>query len=601
MKRTKTKGSYNRGAGLPNVSRLAGSIALVVGAMGCASVQAMTIETGNPDFEARWDNTLRYTAGWRMEGQNKDFTNSYFYDDTENKFDRGDVVTNRVDLLSELDLVWKRAHGVRFSAAAWYDDAYQGKAEPNKQLAGSGNYTNDRYNSYATRYVSGLSGEILDAFAFTSFQLGDVGVNLKAGQHNVYWGESLYSIGNSIAYSQGPVDTIKAASSPGSEAKELFLPLKQISTQISLTDELSLSAQYLLDWKPFRTIPGGTFFAPADGSRSDLGAPLAAIPPAQQALIPGIPNGDDLEPGKKRGDFGLSLRWSPWWLEGTAGLYYRKFDEKVPWSFQQAGRVDLSPAFGLPAGTVVQPLPNAIRLNYARDTELYGFSLTKNLATVSLGGELSYRKNTALNSVSGYSVLAGGAAGPVSALGASGIEATYDEAEGARGNTWHALLNGIYLLPRTALWTGGSLQAELTYSRLDKITENENRFNGYGYACSGPKAYCTTKDAWGVQAGFTPEWPQLFPGWDVSMPISLAYGLDGNGPALAGVREDVYNYAIGVTGKYRGVHNFTLRWADSYAPYKINPASNIVTSDYTGGDAVSNNRGWLSLSYKATF
>src|SRR5690606_5777840 len=116
--------------------------------------------------------------------------------------------------------------------------------------------------------------------------------------------------------------------------------------------------------------------------------------------------------------------------------------------------------------------PNAIRLNYARDTELYGFSLTKNLATVSLGGELSYRKNTALNSVSGYSVLAGGAAGPVSALGASGIEATYDEAEGARGNTWHALLNGIYLLPRTALWTGGSLQAELTYSRLDKITEN---------------------------------------------------------------------------------------------------------------------------------
>lgn len=151
------------------------------------------------------------------------------------------------------------------------------------------------------------------------------------------------------------------------------------------------------------------------------------------------------------------------------------------------------------------------------------------------------------------------------------------------------------------MWTGGTLQAELTYSRLDKITENEGRFNGYGYGCTGPKAYCTTKDAWGVQMGFTPEWPQLFPGWDVSMPTSLAYGLDGNGPAMAGVREDVYSYSIGVTGKYRGVHNFTLRWADSYAPYKINRAQGIVTSDHTNGDAVLNNHGWLSLSYKATF
>ncbi|WP_235584235.1 DUF1302 domain-containing protein [Pseudomonas aeruginosa] len=581
MNKVNTRSARGCANDRPCLSKLSWSIALILGATGNGSAHAMAIETGNPDFEARWDNTIRYTAGWRMEGQNKDFTNSHFYDDTENKFDRGDLVTNRVDLLSELDLVWKRAHGVRVSAAAWYDEAYQGKSEPNKQLVGSGNYTNDHYTSYANRYISGLSGEILDAFAFTSFQLGDVGVNLKAGQHNVYWGESLYSIGNSIAYSQGPVDTIKAASSPGSEAKELFLPLKQISTQISLTDELSLSAQYLLDWKPFRTIPAGSFFAPADGSRSDLGASPAVGMPG------GIPNGDDLEPGKKRGDFGLSLRWSPWWLDGTAGLYYRKFDEKVPWSFTQIGLREMAP------GVVLAGMPNAIRLNYARDTELYGFSLTKNLATISLAGELSYRKNTALNSASGYTVLAGG--------NGAAAEASYSEAEGARGNTWHALVNGIYLLPRTPLWTGGTLQAELTYSRLDKITENEGRFNGYGYGCTGPKAYCTTKDAWGVQMGFTPEWPQLFPGWDVSMPTSLAYGLDGNGPAMAGVREDVYSYSIGVTGKYRGVHNFTLRWADSYAPYKINRAQGIVTSDHTNGDAVLNNHGWLSLSYKATF
>ncbi len=575
MKRTKTTSARGRVAGHLSVSKLSCSIALILGATGTACVQAMPIETGNPDLDVRWDNTIRYNAGWRMEGQNDDFNRSPFYDDTENKFDRGDMVTNRVDMLSELDVIWLQKHGFRVSAAAWYDDVYQGNPEPNDQLVGSGNYTNDHYNSYADRYIAGLSGEVLDAFAFTGFQLGDVSVNIKAGQHNVYWGESLFSIGNSIAYSQGPVDTIKAATSPGAEAKELFLPLKQVSTQIQLTDELSFAAQYLLDWKPFRLVPGGTYFSPADGSRSDLGNTAAA----------GfrIPNGDDLEPDD-RGDFGLSLRWSPYWLEGTAGLYYRKFDEKLPWSFTQLGVAQVAPG-------VFRALPNAIRLNYARDTELYGFSLTKNIGTVSVAGELSYRKNTALNSVSGFTVLP-----------ASNAAATYEEAEGARGNTWHALVNGIYLLPKTPLWDGGTLQAELSYNRLDKITENAARFNDRDHACvTAFKQSCATKDSIGMQVGFTPEWPQLFPGWDVSMPVSLAYGLDGNSPTLGGPNEDAYTYSVGISGKYRQVHNVTLKWIDSYADYDVNPARGYVTSDHTNGSAVQNNHGWLSLSYKTTF
>lgn len=578
MKKTKTRSACGSVSGYPSPSRLSCSIALIIGATGAASVQAMPFETGNPDLEVRWDNTVRYNAGWRMEGQNDHFNNSPYFDDTENKFDRGDMVTSRLDLLTELDVVWQQKHGFRVSAAGWYDGIYQDSPEPNDAIPGnSGNYTNDHYNSYASRYIAGPSGEILDAFVFTGFQLGDVGVNIKAGQHNVYWGESLFTLGNSIAYSQGPVDTIKAASSPGSEAKELFLPLDQISTTIQLTDELALSAQYLLDWKPFRLVPGGTYFAPSDGSRSDLGNAAAA------GLA--IPNGDDLEPDDD-GDFGVNLRWSPYWLEGTAGIYYRKFGEKLPWSFTQLGIRQVAPG-------VFRPFPNAIRLNYARDTELYGLSLTKNIGTVSVAGELSYRKDTALNSLAGYTVLAGNT---------PGAEATYDQAEGARGNSWHALVNGIYLLPKTALWEGGTLQGELTYNRLDKITENEARFNDRAHACiTAFTENCATKDAWGMQVGFTPEWPQLFPGWDVSMPTSVAYGLDGNSPTLGGVSEGAYNYSLGISGKYRQVHNFTLKWVDSYADYDVNPARNYVTSDHTNGAAVQNDHGWLSFTYKATF
>ena len=53
---------------------------------------------------------------------------------------------------------------------------------------------------------------------------------------------------------------------------------------------------------------------------------------------------------------------------------------------------------------------------------------------------------------------------------------------GAVGNTWHAVVNGVYLLPYTSFWDTGSLVAEMAYSRLDKITKNEELYRGEGYA-----------------------------------------------------------------------------------------------------------------------
>ena len=460
-------------------------------------------------------------------------------------------------------MVYRNRHGIRLSAAAWYDHAYRGNPRPSSRLANSGNYHNDHYNSYADRYVAGPSGEILDAFVFSNFYLGDMGVGLKLGKHNVYWGESLFTIGNGVAYSQGPVDTIKSASTPGTPAKELFLPIEQVSVEISLTDELSMAFQYALDWKPYRLVPGGTFYAPSDGSRSDL------------ASAPAILNGRDFGPHKERGDHGVNVRWSPWRLNGTVGAYYRKFDEKLPWSFTQ-----------VEAGT----LP-VVRLGFARQTELYGLSLTQNIATMSVAAEITHRKNTALVSRSGYPVMLG-----------AGQQPSYSQIEGARGDSWHALINTIYLLPRTALWEGGQLQAELTYNRLDRVTEDpENRFNARGAGCTSTYTrHCVTRDAWGAQARFTPEWPQLIPGWDVSMPVNLAYGIKGNSPTLGGTNEGVYSWSIGVEGRYLNKHNFGLSYIDSYSPYRTNP-DGTVTSDQTIGSPVQNNHGRISFNYRVSF
>ncbi|MES2320783.1 MAG: DUF1302 family protein [Pseudomonadota bacterium] len=554
---------------------MAASIALGLTALAGGSARADSFNVGNPDIELRWDNTIRYTGGMRMKHVNPAFLGVAGYDETEGRFTRGDFVTNRIDLLSELDFTYMRKYGFRVSGAAWNDFAYDGKSRRNTALPVSGAYINDQYNGYVDRYIR-RGAEILDAFVFGNFDLGPVALSVKAGQHNVYWGESLYSIGNSMAYSQGPVDTIKAATSPGAEAKELFLPLKQISAQAQLTDELSIAAQYSLDWKPFRLVPGGTYFAPSDGSRSDF---AANFPGAFN-----LANGEDFGPEKTRGNFGVNLRYSPAALQGSVGLYYRKFDEKLPWSFTQLRRVPVAPFVA----------PQAIRLAFARDTELLGVSFTRNINSVSVGAELSYRKGTALNSPSGFSVL------PANVTATS---PTYAEAEGARGNTIHGLINGIWLMPENSLWKGGTLQGELNFSHLNKVTRNANRFFGEGFACpagQSKKNGCATKTAFGMNLGFTPEWPQLFAGWDISMPTSLAYQIRGNGAALGGGNEGSLSYSIGVAGKLYSKYEFSLRYADASSRYNTNPLTGLFTNG-NGSNAVQSDHDWLVFTFKTSF
>src|SRR5690554_936110 len=191
------------------------AVALVL-ALFASSAFAFRFDTGNPDLEIRWDNTLRYNAGIRAEGVDDTFKNNPLYDETELSFEQGDFVLNRVDVLSEMDIVFKGAHGVRVSAGGWYDEAYEGKRPTvNEELGVPGNYSDGRYDDYGKRYHRGPSGEILDAFVFTNTYVGDSALGLKAGSHTVYWGESLFTTFHGVSYSQSPLDGLKASSSPG--------------------------------------------------------------------------------------------------------------------------------------------------------------------------------------------------------------------------------------------------------------------------------------------------------------------------------------------------------------------------------------------------
>lgn len=548
------------------LSRLAAGI--MAAGLAAVSTQALafSIETDNPDLKVRWDNTVKYNIGWRMEGRNDTLGDNWGTQATNHGWDRGDVVTNRVDILSEFDFVYKLDHGFRVSAAGWNDFAYDNKVKGNSayQDAGLGTgYPNNRFTSDVERYYK-RSGEILDAFVFTRLDVGQVPINIRAGRHSVYWGEAAFSANDGIAYGQSPVDIRKATSTPGIELKELFLPQNQISASTQLTDAVSVSANYYLEWDPNRLPEGGTYLGGSD--MSFLGGTF---------VVPGgiMPHVGDLDhgPGKKpddRGSWGINTRIQSETLDGTIGFYYRNFDERQP-------------------VVVAAPDFSYLHNTYAEDVKLYGISYSTLVGTVAVGAELSRREDTSL--------LSNGA----------GL---------ATGDTWHALVNTTAFLGSTPLFDSAVLMTELTYNKVDRVNSSTRQYfnhNSSQYAgCEGGRsAGCATDDAIGIQVTFIPTWYQVYPGMDLSAPINWGQGLSGNSPNPQGVAENAGNWSVGVGldiySKYKvdlAYNDYFGKYSKGQNPYAVPGVEDVVWESYNGlAYGLLEDRGWLSLTFKTTF
>ena len=123
-------------------SRAAVALAATIAAGGA---HAVAIDLDDPDWSVRFDNTLKGSLMARTEKADPALTDSFrllvpgvpasafpqalnFNAGDDNFRERG-LVSERLDLLSELDAVYRKDYGVRLSAAAWYDGAYRGKTD----------------------------------------------------------------------------------------------------------------------------------------------------------------------------------------------------------------------------------------------------------------------------------------------------------------------------------------------------------------------------------------------------------------------------------------------------------------------------------------
>ncbi|MES2126362.1 MAG: DUF1302 domain-containing protein [Pseudomonadota bacterium] len=634
------------------------AVALAAALCAAGAAQAVEIDTGNPDVVVRFDNTIKYNLGYRVDKQNPAILKSVNSDDGDRNFDRG-IVSNRVDLLSELDVVFNKKNGFRISAAAWNDAAYS-KLD-NTSLATSNHYVNNApaygMSDYAKRYHKGLSGEVLDAFVFSSFEIGDMPVNVKLGQHTLYWGESLISPIHGVNFGQNAVDLIKGYSVPGSEAKELFLPRQAISTQFSPSNEFSLAAQYFFKYKPARLPESGSYLGFYDyGLQGGETYNLGALGVARKR--------DDSNP-KNSGDFGVAAKWSPEWLDGTMGFYYRQTSDLLPQANLRLAGVP-SALFGkssplvaanaqaaaaaviaaggtaaaaqaaaanagaatanavgnatctaaIPGAAVVSNnclfYPSALgatsqyQLEYGSKIGVFGVSLSKSVAGVSIGADLSYRTNMPLNSSTPLLMPVGTnpaiLAGLNAALGGVLIPVAQDmpkpgETSSARGDTLHGVINALGTTAKTPLFDASSYIVEVVWNRIDKVTPGAQFFKGRDNYVGVDKV---TKDYFGIAVNYTPTWFQVLPGVDLSMPIAYSRGLSGNSAVVSGGNKNAGNYSVGLSFDAYQKYRFDIKYVDFFGPYATDPVTGGITTN-GGVTALLKDRGFIAVTFKTTF
>jgi hypothetical protein len=503
--------------------------------LACADAGALEFDTGNPDVKLRWDNTVKYSITGRVKERSPGLSRTAFgpggvvgpnnlnQDDGDNNFGRG-IVSNRLDVLSELDLSMSNFGG-RISAAAWYDEVYNG---------GTDNTTLTSNNTPAsafpgeTRRLMGRKAELLDAFVWGKFDLAGRPASLRLGRHTLLWGESLFFGANGIAGGQAPLDLIKLLSVPNSQFKEIARPTGKVSGQVQLTDTLTLGGYLAYEWEKTRLMPAGAYLSTSDA----MGPGATRINAGPTGVFQ---RADDLEPPDS-GQGGVQLRWRADTIDTDFGFYAIRYHATTPSNINNT-------LAGFPPALTAQ----SYRWLYHEGVRAFGASAAKTVGDWSLAGEASIRQNTPLAS-SGQSVIP-----------AIGVGTRYDNSRNpgyAVGETAHAQFSWLASLGPSFISREASFLGEIAWNKRIKVTHNPQMLN--------PNA---DKSAVGMRMVYSPSYRQAWPGLDLTPSVGLGYTWGKSSAVGPGFGVDKGgDFNIGLTAVYLGKWTASLNYVHFLGP-----------------------------------
>lgn len=559
----------------------------VLATASAASMQAQAFKFDTPsDWDIRWDNTIKGNLMVRVENMDPSVydpsrtkadggpnpTAAGIADDADFSVKQGHFVSQRIDLLSEMDVIWKDKLGFRVSGAGWYDFAYDGSAYPSNGINKAGRepystfaYTTVQPGEYndAAEDLHYRGGELLDAFVFANFDISeDVSANVRAGRHTIYWGQSLLSTGaiHGFAGSMAALDLAKGLGTPGSEAKELFIPNNKISTTFQISGGWSVSAYYALGFEPLRWPASGTYFSLNEllTEHSEcLTAAANFLGPNTRGCFRSV----DYK-SKDSGDWGINVGYyvEPWDLEVSA--IYMNATDRLTSGLYSAGGV--TPGMAAEAANTNATLLGLYGWVYKEDIDVFGLSFSKQMWDISWGADFVVRLNNALNPDLTASLTS-------SYASPSDVD-TDGNYPGPTGDTAHIVINGLgFLDGEWGLWDGGTYLAELTMSQLLDWGDFEDKANTY----IKDDNFCSH-----IGGVFKPTWYQVRPGWDFSALGSVSYAIScKQAPNSAGGNAKVGNASIGGSIDIDQVWNIALNYNIYYGPQKQGTAAFIKDRD----------------------
>ena len=366
-------------------------------------------------------------------------------DDGDLAWDRADIVSAGFKLTSDLALSAGN-FGLFVRGSAIDNPVLDSKSYFNRADYGTGR----EYDLGMREYKNGLIQEhvghhvdLLDAYVFGRFDLGERGLNVKVGRQVLNWGESTFVQHGLNALLAADVNRLRM---PGFEIEEVQRPVGMAVLSLDLVENVSVEGFYQYEWQPTIIDATGTLLSTNDiagigATHANLGFGRAlqnqpassnanpatwCLPPP--SLAPGfgspcipfgstVPRAPDRE-ASNDGQFGGKLGlYVPFLNNMDVALYGAKYNSRLPMLSGTSRNGPTDPASD--ANYFVE---------YPEDIKLYGvsFNTTIALLDVAVQGEYSYKDDQPLQLDDVELLLAGlGAAGQISPLAGASLGHQY--------------------------------------------------------------------------------------------------------------------------------------------------------------------------------
>lgn len=396
-------------------------------------------------------------------------------DDGTLNFEKGKQFSTPIKAVSEVE--YRHGDfGAFLRGKAWYDYTLEQKGVRHGSFVNG--YTPgaklDDSNYEDLAKFSGVA--LLDAYVYGGFKIADTyDARVRLGRHVLNWGESAFIQGvNQI----NPID-VPALRRPGTEIKEVLLPVGMVSANVGLGKGVSVEGFYQFEWQNSVLDGCGTYFLTVDASvgpntekacRAGFLQTLSAAQAAQLTALlrRPIPAGDAggvaagaylpaILPTKEASDsgqFGFAMRFPVSDLDTEFGVYAMNYHSRTPILSGIKGNSPFPLTSQLLGAAASQ---SSLVWEYPEDVRLYGVSAATNIAGIAFGAEISHSPNFPVQLAPGDLVggmVYGSAAGALALLGVTPQVAAIMNAN--RGPLHSRLVN----LPNGSFFAG--------YDRLKK-------------------------------------------------------------------------------------------------------------------------------------